>query len=54
MFQAKFMMMSDIGHTSKIVLEPLMKPMCQLKFLHKNKYHILVEKGLYSECYGCL
>jgi hypothetical protein len=23
-----------------------MEPMCQLKFLHKNKYHILVEKGL--------
>jgi hypothetical protein len=42
MFQAKFVIMSSIGYTSKIVLEP----MCQLKFLHKNKYHILVEKGL--------
>jgi hypothetical protein len=46
MFQTKFVMMSDIGHISKIVLEPLMEPMCQLKFLHQNKYHILVEKGL--------
>ena len=40
MFQAKFMMMSDIGYTLKIVLEPLMEPMCQLKFLYKNKYYI--------------
>jgi DNA repair protein RadC len=30
----KFMMMSGIGHTSKIVLEPLMKLMYQLKFFH--------------------
>jgi hypothetical protein len=46
MFQAKFLMMSSIGHTSKIKLEPLMEYMYELKFLHQNKYHILVEKGL--------
>jgi hypothetical protein len=46
MFQAKFVMMSDISYISKIVLEPLMEPMCQLKFLHQTKYHILVENGL--------
>jgi hypothetical protein len=46
MFQAKFVMMSGISHTSKIVLESLIEPMYQLKFLHLNKYHILVENGL--------
>jgi hypothetical protein len=46
MFQEKFVMMSDIGHISKIVSEPLMEPMYQLKFLNQNKYHILVEKEL--------
>jgi hypothetical protein len=46
MFQAKFVIMSGIDHTSKIILEPLMEPMCQLKFLHQNKYHILIEKRL--------
>jgi hypothetical protein len=46
MFQEKFVMMSDIGHTSKIVSELLMELIYQLKFLHQNKYHILVEKGL--------
>jgi hypothetical protein len=46
MFQEKFVMMSDISHTLKIILELLMEPMYQLKFLHQNKYHILVEKGL--------
>jgi hypothetical protein len=46
MFQAKFVMMSGIGHTSKIILKPLMEHMYQLKFFYKNKYHILVEKEL--------
>jgi hypothetical protein len=46
MFQAKFVMMSSIGHTSKFIFEPLMELIYQLKFLHQNKYYILVEKGL--------
>jgi hypothetical protein len=42
--QAKFVMMSSIGHTSKFIFEPLMELIYQLKFLHQNKYYILVEK----------
>jgi hypothetical protein len=46
MFQTKFVMMNSINHTSKIVLELLMKLMYPLKFLHQNKYYILVENEL--------